>query len=122
VESRFRGSPIRQLMGILFMKLGGDGTKRYILRTPNGDMAGISRIIFRTKPGGVNAADIDLDPSHSEAARFSLTHAITIIQAISPGRRIEFEFKDWQPALLQSALSLGAKKRYGAHRMGLKFS
>ena len=121
VEARFRAPIIRTLIGALFTKLSGDDTKRFILCPPDGRIAGIARTMFRTRQGGANAADIDLDPSHPEIAQFILVHAITTIQAVSPGRRIGFEFKNWQPALIQAAESLGCKKRCGGHRMGLKF-
>ena len=121
VEARFRTPPIRPLIGILFMKLGGDDVKRYILRAPDGSIAGIARYMFRTKQGGVNSAEINLDPAHPELARFLLAHAITTIQTVSPGHRTEFQFEDWQPALFQAAESFGVKKRFGSHRMGLKF-
>lgn len=121
IESRFRVPLIRPLIGALFMKLGGSGTRRFTLRAPGGEIAGVSWYIFRTKQGGVNSAETNLDPAYPELAHFMLAHAISTIQTVSPGRRIEFEFENWQPALFQAAESLGCKKRFGAHRMGLKF-
>jgi ribosomal protein S18 acetylase RimI-like enzyme len=121
VEARFRVPPIRPLIGSLFMKLGGDDSKRFVLHTPDGTIAGIAWHSYRIKQGGVNSAEISLDPAYPELAQFMLAHAISTIQAASPGRRIEFDFSDWQPALFQAAESFGVKKRFGAHRMGLKF-
>ncbi|OIN89861.1 MAG: hypothetical protein AUJ21_09105 [Anaerolineae bacterium CG1_02_58_13] len=121
VEARFRFPPIRPLIGSLFMKLGGDDSKRYVLRAPDGTIAGIAWYSCRTKQGGMNSAGFDLDPAHPELAQFMLAHAISTIQAASPGRRIEFNFSDWQPALFQAAEAFGVKKRFGSHRMGLKF-
>ena len=122
LEARFRTPFIRPLFGTLFEKMGGNGSTRFALRTPGGEIAGFGWYWFRTKSGGVNSAELTLDPEHPELAPFLVAHAISTIQAISPGRRIEFELDQWQPALIQAAEAFGCKKRMGAHRMGLKFA
>jgi ribosomal protein S18 acetylase RimI-like enzyme len=120
VERRFRMPLLRPLFGILFEKAGGNSSKRFTLRAPDGKVMGLSGYWFRVNKGGVNDAGIDLDPAHPEMAPFLVAHAITTIQSLSPGRRIEFSFESWQPALIEAAESLGCKKRFGAHRLGMK--
>ncbi len=121
VESRFRVPPIRPLFGALFMRMGGDDSKRFVLRAPSGEIVGYGWYTYRLKAGGVNSIVLTLDPACPELAPAVVAHSIAFIQSASPGRRIEFEFESWQPALGEAALALGCKKRYGAHRMGLNF-
>ena len=119
LEKRFRTPLIRPLLGPLFEKMGGNASRRFTLRAPNGEIAAVSACWFRVNPGGVNDAGIDLDPAHSEVASFIVAHTISIIQRLSPGRRIEFEFENWQPALIEAAETLGCKKRFTANRLGM---
>jgi GNAT superfamily N-acetyltransferase len=120
VERRYRRPFVRSLFGILFEKAGGYGSRRFTLRAPDGKIVAVSGLWFRVNQGGMNDAGIDLDPAHSEMTSFLVAHAITTIRSLSPGRRIEFSFESWQPALIQAAESLGCKKRFGAHRLGMK--
>lgn len=122
LEARFRMAPIRPLFGILFEKMQGSLTKRFAVRDPDAKITGFCIYRVRTRKGGTNSASIELDPAHPGLAPFLIAHAINTIQSLSPGRRIEFEFQNWQPALIQAAQALGCKKRMGAHRMGLKFA
>lgn len=120
VERRFRRPFIRPLFGILFEKAGGSRSRRFTLRAPDGKIVAASGLWFRVNKGGMNDAGIDLDPAYPELAPFLVAHAISTIRSLSPGRRIEFSFESWQPALSQAAESLGCKKRFGAHRLGTK--
>lgn len=120
VERRFRMPFVRPLFGILFEKAGGNSSKRFVLRAPDGKIAAVSGYWFRVNKGGLNDAGIDLDPAHPELATFLVAHAVTTMQSLSPGRRIEFDFESWQPALIEAAESIGCKKRFGAHRLGMK--
>ena len=120
VERRFRRPFLRSLFGILFEKMGGYSSRRYTLRAPDGKIVAVSGLWFRVNKGGMNDAGIDLDPTYPELATFLVAHAITTIRSLSPDRRIEFSFESWQPALIQAAESLGCKKRFGAHRLGVK--
>ena len=119
-EARYRMPIVRPLLGPLFDKWGGNDSRRFTLRAPNGEVAGVSGCWFRVNPGGVNEAGMDVDPAHPEAASFLLAHAIATIQRLSPGRRIEFEFECWQPALIEAAESLGCKKRFTVNQLGMK--
>lgn len=122
VEARYRVPFVRPLFGTLFDRLGGIAVKRFALHAPDGMIAGFAWYMVRIRAGGVNAAEITLDPAHPELAQAMLAHALTTIEALSPGRRIAFEFENWQPALGQAAEALGVKKRLSSHHMGLKFT
>jgi len=122
IEARFRIPPFQVLFGMLFDRVGGSDSARFTLRSPTGEIVADTRTWFRTNKGGVNGIDIYLDPAHPELATFIVAHAIAHIQAASPNRRIEFTFVAWQPALTEAALSLGCKKRFGAHHMGINLS
>jgi hypothetical protein len=50
-----------------------------------------------------------------------LHYVFSAIQKVSPGRRIELSFEDWESSLIQCAEELGCEKRFGFHRMGLRF-
>jgi ribosomal protein S18 acetylase RimI-like enzyme len=119
VERRFRMPFFRPLFGILFERMGGNRSKRFVLRSPSGEIVGVSGYWYRVNKGGLNDAGIDLDPAHPEMAPFLVAHAISTIQRVSPGRRIEFSFESWQPALVEAAEALGCKKRFGAHHLGM---
>ena len=90
------------------------------MHAPDGKIVAVSGLWFRINQGGLNDAGIDLDPAYPELAPFLVAHAISTIRSLSPGRRIEFIFESWQPTLIQAAESLGCKKRFGAHRLGMK--
>ena len=122
VERRFRTPLIRPLLGPFFEKMGGNASRRFTLRAPDGKIVAVSGCWFRVNPGGVNDAGIDLDPAHPEMASFMLAHTISAIQRLSPGRRIEFEFESWQPALIEAAESLGCKKRFTVNRLGMNLT
>jgi len=120
-ERRFRMPLIRPLFGKLFERMGGNSSKRLTLRAPDGKIVGVSGYWYRINKGGLNDAGIDLDPAHPELADFLVAHAISSMQSLSPGRRIEFMFESWQPALTEAAESLGCKRLYGEHHLGMKF-
>lgn len=121
-EKRFRMPIIRPLLGPFFEKMGGNASRRFTLRAPDGKVVAVSGAWFRVNPGGTNDAGIDLDPAHPEMAAFMLAHIISTIQRLSPGRRIELELESWQPALIEAAEKLGCKKRFTANRLGMKLT
>ena len=120
LEKRFRMPVIRPLLGPFFEKMGGNASRRFTLRAPDGKVAAVSSCWFRVNPGGANDAGIDLDPAFPEMAPFIVAHALSTIQRLSPGRRIELEFESWQPALIEAAIQLGCVKRFTANRLGMK--
>ena len=120
-ERRFRTPITRPLLGVFFERMEGGTLKRFTLHAPDGKIAGTSGYWCRVNEGGLNDAGIDLDPAYPEMATYVVAHAISTIQSLSPGRRIEFMFESWQPALTEAALPLGCKRLYGAHHLGMKF-
>jgi ribosomal protein S18 acetylase RimI-like enzyme len=120
-ERRFRTPITRPLINIFYEKMEGGSLKRFTLCAPDGKIIGTSSYWCRVNKGGLNDAGIDLDPAHPEMATFLVKHAISTIQRLSPGRRIEFMVESWQPALTEAAVSLGCKRLYGAHHLGMKF-
>ncbi len=120
-ERRFRMTVFRSLTGLFFERMGGYASQRFTLRAPDGKMVALSGYWYRVNQGGLNDAGIDLDPRYPEMATFLVAHAISSMQRLSPGRRIEFMFESWQPALTAAAEALGCKRLYGAHHLGMKF-
>ena len=120
-ERRFRMPLLRPVIGVFFERTGGYNSKRFTLRAPDGKIVGVSGYWYRVKKGGLNDAGIDLDPAHPEMATYLVAHAISTMQSRSPGRRIEFMFENWQPALTEAAELLGCRRLYGAHHLGMKF-
>ena len=122
-EKRFQSPLIVRMLGPLIDKLGGAKMERFVLRkADNGQIIGWMRLRYRTRPGGVNSVNVQLDPQFPELAQPMLSHAITSIQTASPGRRIEIQLNNWQPALLEAAATLGCEKRLSLYRMGLLFT
>lgn len=120
-EGRFRIPLIMPLFGILFETAGGVHSERFAIYSPNEQVVGVGQYSYRTRAGGLNFANISIDPNHPQLADFCLRHILAIIQNASPGRRVQLNFEDWQASLIQSAEALGCEKRFGAHRMGLRF-
>lgn len=122
-EKRFRIPFIVRILGPLIDKLGGTKVERSVLqKTDKGQVIGWGRFRYRTREGGLNSVDIQLDPQYPELALPMIGHAIASIQAVSPGRRIEIQLKNWQPALMDAAVKLGCEKRLSLYRMGLRFT
>jgi len=122
-EKRFQTPWIIRILGPLIDKLGGTRIERFVLRkTDNGQVIGWMRLRYRTRSGGLNSVEVQLDPQYPDLALSILSHAIASIQAASPGRRIEILLKNWQPALLDTAVKLGCEKRLNLYRMGLLFT
>lgn len=121
-EDRFRISFLIRVLGPLVDGVGGLHTIRLAMKKADGDVVGWGRFRYRTREGGVNNAEVQVDPKHPELALPFLSQVIAAIQEKSPERRIEFKFKDWQPALIKAAESLGCEKRYTLKRMGLLFT
>ena len=120
-ETRFRISFLIRVLGPLVDGVGGLRTVRLVMKKADGDVVGWGRYRYRTRKGGVNNADIQVDPKHPELALPFLSQVIATIHEKSPGRRIELKLNDWQPALIEAAESLGCEKRYTLKRMGLLF-
>jgi ribosomal protein S18 acetylase RimI-like enzyme len=120
-EARFRTPLIMPLFGKLFEAAGGSHSERFAMYASNDEVVGIGQYTYRTRAGGTNLARLTIDPNHPQLAEFILRDVFSTIQAVSPGRRIELSFEDWESALIQCAEELGCEKRFGFHRMGLRF-
>lgn len=122
-EKRFQTPLVVLILGPLINKLGGTKMERFVLRkADNGQVIGWMRLRYRTRPGGVNSANVQLDPQFPDLAQPMLSHAIASIQTASPRRRIEIQLENWQPALSEAAVILGCEKRLSLYRMGLLFT
>jgi len=120
-EERFRTPMIMPFFGKLFETAGGSHSERFAIYAPDEEVVAIGQYSYRTRAGGTNFARLSIDPNHPDLAEFILRYVFSIIQRVSPGRRIELSFDDWESALIQCAEEMGCEKRFGLHRMGLRF-
>jgi ribosomal protein S18 acetylase RimI-like enzyme len=120
-EDRFRVSRILPFIGKLFGSASGSRAARLAVYGTDEEVLGIGYYSYRTREGGTNSVDVSVDPNHPELAEPVLHHVFSTVQKASPGRRIELSFESWETALGRCAEQLGCKKRYGTHRMGLRF-
>jgi len=120
-EGRYRVPLIMSLFGKLFETFGGSRSERFAIYAPDGKVAGLGDYTYRVRAGGLNHASASIDPGHPDLAPFCLGYILSMIQRVSPGRRIEFSFEDWESELIQKAEAMGGDKRLGLHRMGLHF-
>jgi ribosomal protein S18 acetylase RimI-like enzyme len=120
-QGRFRVPIVMSLFGKLFESFGGSHSERSAIYAPNEDVVGWCQYTYRVRAGGVNRASASIDPNHPELASFILNYALSMIQKVSPARRIELNFEDWESSLIQTAEAMGCEKRFGFHRMGLRF-
>ncbi len=121
IEARFRTPMIMPLFGKLFESAGGSHSERFAIYAANGEVVGIGQYTYRTRAGGTNFTRLTIDPDHPSLAEFILRYVFSAIQKASPGHRIELSFEDWESALIHCAEELGCEKRFGVHRMGLRF-
>jgi ribosomal protein S18 acetylase RimI-like enzyme len=121
-EARFRVPWLLPLIGGLLNSMGSSQNERFAIFESGRKIVAIGQYSYRTHEGGTNSADVSIDPDHPELAGFILHHVFSEIQNTSPGHRIEVSFEDWESRLIQCAEAMGCEKRYGMHRMGLRFS
>ena len=76
MEKRFRSGVLRPVVGTLMNRLGGSASKRFALRSSQGEVTGFIWVGYRLRAGGVNYAEINLDPAHPELASFTVAHAL----------------------------------------------
>lgn len=120
-EGRYRIPPIMPLFGILFDTAGGVHSERFAIYASNEQVVGVGQYNYRTRAGGINFVNVSIDPGHPPLADFILRHTLSEIQKASPQHRIQLNLEDWETALIQAAEALGCEKRFGSHRMGLRF-
>jgi len=121
LEDRFRPPVIGFLLGPLIQFISGNSRKRFAVFEQNGQAVAFGHYQYRKRPGGVNNAEIHINPTHSELANYLVRYVLSNIQTASPGRRIELHLKDWQPSLGETAVNLGCKKRCSYYKMGMLF-
>jgi hypothetical protein len=121
VETRFRTPKILPLFGMLFESAGGSHSERFAIYAPNDEVVGIGNYSYRTRSGGTNMTKVSIDPNHAILAGFILHYVFSEIQQVSAGRRVILSFDDWESALIDCAEAIGCDKRFGSHRMGLRF-
>jgi ribosomal protein S18 acetylase RimI-like enzyme len=120
-EARFRTPLIMPLFGMLFETAGGSRGARFAIYTSSNEVIGVGQYTYRTRPGGTNFAQVRIDPQHPELSEFILRYVFSAMRKVSAGRRIELNFDDWETPLIECAEELGCEKRFGLHRMGLRF-
>ena len=121
IEERFRVPRTVPLFGILFESAGGVRSERFAIYAPDLEVVGVAQYNYRTREGGTNSARLSIDPNHESLAEFILRYVFSEMQKVSPNHRIELVFEDWESALIHCAEALGCEKRFGSHRMGLRF-
>jgi ribosomal protein S18 acetylase RimI-like enzyme len=122
LEKRYRRPLFQLLLGRLFDTMGNSRSYRFSVRGPKDEVVGLFHVNYRIRPGGVNFAEAQIDPSLPELARPVLSRALAMIQKASPSHRIRMYFEDWQPDLIRAGESLGCERRFGVLRMGLFFT
>jgi ribosomal protein S18 acetylase RimI-like enzyme len=120
-EARFRVPWILPLFGGLLESAGGSRNQRFAIYDADRKVVAIGQYSYRLREGGSNFTNVSIDPNHAQLAGFILHHVFSEIQKASPGRRIGISFEDWESALIRCAEELGCEKRFGMHRMGLRF-
>lgn len=115
-KERFKPSLVIQILVPLIQILSGSKSNRFALMS-NGKIVSVGEYTYRTKPGGMNRASVQVDPDHPEIAPIALNHILFAVQSKCPGRRLEIHLKNWQPALLQAAEDTGCIKRFSFHQM-----
>jgi ribosomal protein S18 acetylase RimI-like enzyme len=121
LEDRFRPPAVGFFLGPLIQFISGNNRKRFAIFEQNGQMVAFGQFQYRQRAGGLNSAEVHIDPAHSEIAIHLVGFVLSKIQKASPGRRIELHLKDWQPSLGEAAANLGCKKRCSYHKMGMLF-
>jgi len=121
-EARFRVPWLLPLIGGLLESAGGSRNERFVIQAAEGTVVAVGQYSYRLREGGTNFANVSIDPDHPQLAGFILHQVFSEIQKASPGRRIGITFEEWESALIQYAEEIGCEKRFGAHRMGLRFS
>jgi predicted GNAT family acetyltransferase len=120
-EARYSVSWLLPLIGGLLASAGGSHNERFAIFDIGGEAVAIGQYSYRTRAGGTNFTNVSIDPAHPQLAGFILHHVFSEIQKASPGRRIGITFEDWESVLIQCAEEMGCEKRFGTHRMGLRF-
>lgn len=117
--NRFRPPLAAYLFSGIFDAINGSKQNRFAIVTHTRETVALGAYHYRTRKGGLNRAELELDPAHPHLAEFFSRHLLAEIRRTAPGRRIEIHLKDWQSALGQTFEVLGCTKRFTFHKMGL---
>ena len=119
-KDRFQPSSVNNLLRPLIQKLNGSKSEQFVI-FKNQQVVATGTYLYRTKEGGVNRGKLQLDPAHVDLAPFMIQYILVEVQRVSPGRRLELELQNWQPALLEAAQLAGCKKRFSYAHMAMRF-
>lgn len=122
-EASFRDSLGIRLFGGLMSGMSGTARRAFVMRrAEGGETAAIATVSSRPRAeGSLGSLQASYDPASPELAPYLLGFALNELQADGAGRRVEFSFPDWQPALIEAAQAMGATRRYAYQRMGKGF-
>jgi ribosomal protein S18 acetylase RimI-like enzyme len=118
-EGRFRRPWLLYVIAPLIFRAMGGHPYQFVLRQ-NGTLVATVSIETRQRAGGTNGMSVTLDPACPEIAPFLVQKLVAEIQRRSPGRRIEFLARHWQPALKDAALAAGFTARVEMHSLGMR--
>lgn len=110
---------LRPFIPVIQNTLGMHEGKTVIRASIDRQIIALGEHIARTRPGGVNYINLQLDPAHPELALYLVHKQIRILQQSGPERRIKIRFPVWQGMLSDAAVAAGCVKRLEYHRMGV---
>jgi GNAT superfamily N-acetyltransferase len=113
-ESRFRQPPLTRPLRALGRKMMGLRYEGFAVRH-NGLVVATAGYLVRTKAGGYNDIEVNLDPAHAALALY-LVSAMT---GKAVGRHIQFIVQSWQPYVVEAALTAGFVKIREMSKLGM---
>ncbi|MEK7311502.1 MAG: GNAT family N-acetyltransferase, partial [Chloroflexota bacterium] len=115
-RERFRPSVFARLSSIAG---GSKNLMEAVYTKPDHQIVAFASCSYRIRPAGMNYGEIQLDSAHESLAPYLVKQLLSKVQNLSPGRKIEIHYKEWQPYLIAAAEAVGCTKRYAYHRMGM---
>ncbi len=119
-EGRFREPRVlRPLIPIINRMSGGRGMWYEARHTATGQAVAFARGRYRTRAGGINLIDIQLDPAHAALAPDLVALLLSTLGQRSPGRRIECHLPQWQTPVIDALLAAGFTRVADMCTMGI---
>ncbi len=119
-RKKFYKPPIIRLLRSIIIVLAPMKSTAYLVRhAASNAIVGRFAHSLRTKAGGVNEIEIDLDPKHAGLASYLVKRCVHDAVQFSPGRDIDLHVVQWQTDLLQCALDAGFVRRSEVYMMGM---
>lgn len=119
-KGRFRQPPVVRLLVPVIDRAMGARNRVFALRhASDGAPVGFARGFFRVRAGGMNTANITLDPAHAEAAPYLVNFALREFQRRSPGRRVESVMRQWEAPVIDAMLAAGFTRICDMHTLGI---